>query len=97
MQIISIVEGIVPKSKAKSFETSYISLRQRPKPPGWLRSTLLKNSTDQTKYRIETVWEDKESFENMICNTPRPTASELFENVGVTTTVEIYELTLSLP
>jgi hypothetical protein len=48
-------------------------------------------------YRIETVWEDMESFENMVCNTPRPTASELFENVGVKPSVEIFELTETLP
>jgi len=38
-----------------------------------------------------------ESFENMVCNTPRPTPSELFENVGATTTVEIFELIETLP
>lgn len=97
MQVISIVEGKVPTLKVKSLETSFVSLRQRPKPPGWLRSSLLKNNKKPTMYRIETVWEDMESFENMVCNTPRPTASELFENVGVKPSVEIFELTETLP
>ncbi len=97
MQIISVVKGKVPPSKMKSLETSFASLRQRPKPPGWLRSSLFKNNKKPTIYRIETVWADMESFENMVCNTPRPTASELFENVGVKATVEIFELTESLP
>ena len=97
MHVISVVEGKVPSTKTKSLKTSFLSLRQRPKPPGWLRSTLLKNNKEPTIYRIETVWEDMESFENMVCNTPRPTPSELFENVGATTTVEIFELIETLP
>lgn len=97
MRIISIVEGKVPRSKIESFETSYEALRHRPKPAGWMRSSLLKNSKKAGVYRIETVWEDRESFENMICSVPRPTASELFENVGATPTVEVFEITQSLP
>jgi heme-degrading monooxygenase HmoA len=97
MRVVSIVEGKVPKAKTESFETSYASLRHRPKPPGWMRSSLLKNSKEAGVYRIETVWEDRESFENMICNTPRPTASELFENVGAKPSVELFEIAESLP
>jgi heme-degrading monooxygenase HmoA len=97
MQIISVVEGKISKSKMTSFETSFLSLRQRPKPPGWLRSSLLKDSKNPTNYRIETVWEDMESFENMICNTPRPVATELFENVGAKASVKIFELSRVLP
>jgi heme-degrading monooxygenase HmoA len=97
MHIIHIVEGKVPSSKTKSLETSFLSLRQRPKSPGWLRSTLLKSTKKPTIYRIETVWADRESFENMVCNTPRPTPFELFENVGVTASIEIFELIETLP
>ncbi len=97
MQVISVVEGKVPEQKMKSLETSFLSLRQRPKPPGWLRSSLMKDSKEPLICRIETVWEDMESYENMICNTPRPVASELFENVGVKATVKVFELTGVLP
>ncbi len=97
MRIISVVEGKVPRSKIESFETSYEVLRHRPKPAGWMRSSLLKNSKKSGVYRIETVWEDQESFDSMICSVPRPTASELFENVGVTPTVEVFEIAQSLP
>ena len=97
MRVISIVEGKVPLSKIESFESSYEVLRHRPKPDGWMRSSLLKDSKKAGVYRIETVWEDRESFENMICSVPRPTPSELFENVGAKSTVEVFEITQNIP
>ena len=97
MRVISIVEGKIPRNKVESFTSSYNALRHRPLPPGWMHSTLLKHSKKEGWYRIETVWQDRESFENMICSMPRPTISELFENVGVTPAVEIFDIAESIP
>ena len=97
MRVIHIVKGKVPPSKIDSFETSYEVLRHRSKPAGWMRSSLLRDSKKAGVYLIEAVWEDWESYENMICSVPRPTPSELFKNVGVIPTIEVFEVTQNIP
>ncbi len=97
MEVITIVEGKVPVSKSKEFETAYESLKQGPFPPGWLRSSLLRNSDNPETYRIETVWESREALEKMRSSTQTPKAIELFQKVKTSPRVEIYDIVNNVP
>ncbi len=97
MEVITIVEGKVPISKAGEFEAAYESLKQEPFPPGLLRSSLLRNSDNPEIYRIETAWESREALDKMRSSTQTPKAVELFQKVKASPRVEIYDIVHNLP
>ncbi len=92
MEVITIVEGKVPVSKAKEFETAYASLKQDALTPGLIRSSLIRKSDNPEIYRIETVWESREALEKMRSSTQTPKAIELFQKVKASPHLEIYDL-----
>ena len=97
MEVITIVEGKVPISKAKEFETAYASLKQGGLTPGLIRSSLLRNNDNPEIYRIETVWESREALEKMRSSTQTPKAIELFQKVKASPRLEIYDIVHNLP
>lgn len=97
MEVITVVEGKVPISKAGEFEADYASLKQGPFPPGLLRSSLLRNSDNPEIYRIETVWESREALDKMRSSTQTPKAVELFQKVKASPRLEIYGIVHNLP
>ncbi len=97
MEVITIVEGRVPISKAREFETAYASLRQGVLSSGLIRSSLLRNSDNPEIYRIETVWESREALEKMRSSTQTPKAIELFQKVKASPHVEIYDIVNNVP
>jgi len=97
MEVITIVEGKVPISKAKEFETAYASLKQDALTPGLIRSSLLRKSDNPEIYRIETVWESREALEKMRSSTQTPKAIELFQKVKASPRLEIYDVVYNIP
>ena len=97
MEVVTIVEGRVPVSKAKEFETAYESLKQDALTPGLIRSSLLRKSDNPEIYRIETVWESREALEKMRSSTQTPKAIELFQKVKASPRLEIYDLVYNIP
>ena len=97
MEVITIVEGKVPISKAKEFETAYKSLKQDALTPGLVGSSLLRKSDNPEIYRIETVWESREALEKMRSSTQTPKAIELFQKVKASPRLEIYDLVQDIP
>ncbi|CAG0975908.1 hypothetical protein METP2_01670 [Methanosarcinales archaeon] len=97
MEVITIVEGRVPVSKAREFETAYASLKQDALTPGLIRSSLLRKSDNPEIYRIETVWESREALEKMRSSTQTPKAIELFQKVKASPRLEIYDVVYNIP
>lgn len=97
MQVITILEGRVPISKAREFETAYESLKQDALTPRLVRSSLLRESNNPEIYRIETVWESREALEKMRSSTQTPKAIELFQKVKASPRLEIYDLVHNVP
>jgi len=97
MEVITIVEGKVPISKAKEFETAYESLKQATLTPGLVRSSLLRKNDNPEIYRIETVWESRDALEKMRSSTQTPKAIELFLKVKATLRLEIYDVVHNIP
>ena len=97
MEVITIVEGKVPISKAKEFETAYESLKKDALTPGLVRSSLLRKSDNPEIYRIETVWESREALDKMRSSTQTPKAIELFQKVKTSPRLEIYDIAYNIP
>ncbi len=89
MRVITSVEGKVPENKTKIFEESYAKIKDTELPSGLISSSLVK-SKNGDKYKIMTFWDSYESIEKMRA-VGKPKALELFENIGITPTIEIYE------
>lgn len=97
MEVVTIVEGRVPVSKAREFETAYADLKQDALTPGLIRSSLLRRSDNPEIYRIETVWESREALEKMRSSTQTPKATELFQKVKASPRLEIYDVVYNIP
>ena len=97
MEVITIVEGKVPISKSREFETAYASLKQDALTPGLIRSSLIRKSDNPEIYRIETVWESREALEKMRSSTETPKAIELFQKVKASPHLEIYDVVYNIP
>jgi quinol monooxygenase YgiN len=65
MEVITVVEGKIPQSKRKTFETSYADLRYEPMPTGLIETTLLRENNNSGIYRIQGRWKNQEAVEIM--------------------------------
>jgi quinol monooxygenase YgiN len=91
MEVITVVEGKIPQSKRKTFETSYADLRYEPMPTGLVETTLLRENNNSGIYRIQGRWESQEAVEIMR-KKETPKAIELFQKLGVSPKLAIYEI-----
>ncbi len=72
MQVMTVVEGKIHKTRAQDFLSMYASVRDQVKPPGWKRSMLLQDTGDKDLFRISTLWESREALEQMRKNSKAP-------------------------
>lgn len=97
MKVLTIVEGKIPLQKAREFENNFASVKKEPLPPGFVTSSLIKNSKTPETYRIQTLWESRETLEKMRSNTQTPKAIELFQRMGAVPVLEIYDVVENVP
>ncbi len=92
MQVMTVVEGKIPKTKTQEFLAMYASVKDQTKPPGWKRSMLLHDTTEQGLYRISTLWDSREALDQMRKNTKVPFAVQIFRTHGAEPNVRIFEV-----
>ena len=92
MQVMTVVEGKVPKMKTREFLAMYESVRDQAKPPGWKRSMLLRDTSEEGSYRISTLWDSREALEQMRRNTSVPFAVQIFRTHGAEPSVRVFEV-----
>ncbi len=96
MQIMTVVEGKVLPSKLEEFQSAYAAVRNDPKPPGWVRSMLLHDTTELGLFRISTLWESREALDRMRGSTKVPVAVALFRTVGIEPAVRIFAVPVTI-
>jgi heme-degrading monooxygenase HmoA len=92
MQVMTVVEGKILKTKTQEFLAMYASVRHQAKPPGWKRSMLLHDTNEEGLYRISTLWDSREALDQMRKNTRVPFAVQIFRTCGVEPNVRIFEV-----
>ncbi len=90
MEVIIFVEGNVPISKIKEFESDFDILKKNKKPEGLIASYLLQDTDKKGFYIIETVWANQESLDKM--GNEQLAVVELFEKSGDRPTVKAYNM-----
>ncbi len=97
MKVVTLVSGEVPAAKCGQFETAYQSVKSGVLPEGLERSFLLKKEGGSgLLYTIESIWSSGEALQAMKSR-EKPKAVSLFEEVGVSPTVEIHEMIDTAP
>jgi quinol monooxygenase YgiN len=96
MEVMTVVEGKLPKSKMRELELSYSALRDQPKPRGLMMSMLLRDASEEGLYRISTLWQDRQSLDEMRKVNKVPAAVALFKSQGVEPTVRIFDVAISI-
>ena len=96
MEVITVVEGKVPSSRVLEFEAAYASVRDQPKPPGWKKSMLLRDTKEEGLYRVSTLWENRQALEEMWKSTSVPVAIALFRKVGVEPNLRVFEIPVTI-
>ncbi len=89
---MTVVEGKIPKTKTQEFLLMYASAKDQIKPPGWKRSMLLHDTSEEGLYRISTPWDSKEALDQMRKNTKVPFAVQIFRTHGAEPDVRIFEV-----
>ncbi len=96
MRVVSLVTGTMVAAKWKEFEAAYTAAKTGSIPPGLERSFLLKSTAEPERYTIETIWSSREALDAMRAD-GKPRAVALFEQEGVSPTVEIHEVIETVP
>ena len=89
--VLTILEAHVPAQHASSLVDGYRSLGAQPKPPGLVRSQLIRGVSDSTLWRVETLWHDRAAIEAVRAQ-GTPAGVVLFRNVGVEPTLGVFEV-----
>ncbi len=92
MQVITVVEGKIPKTRTLDFLSMYASVKEQVKPPGWKRSMLLQDTEERDLFRISTLWESREALEQMRKNSKVPFAVQIFRTHGAEPSTRIFEV-----
>ena len=90
MEVIIFVEGSIPLSKIKEFESDYEALKQNEKSEGLIASYLLQDADRKGRYIIETVWASQGALDKM--GNEQLEIVELFEKSGIRPTVRAYNM-----
>jgi hypothetical protein len=90
-RVLTILEGQVLPDRQAELREAYSSAAQGAFPPGLLRSTLLQATGDRTLWRIETLWESRETLEAMRgAGTPR--GVQIFRAAGAEPTLTVFDV-----
>ena len=89
-RVVTVLEAHVPPERATDLQTAYAEAALEPLPPGLVRSALLRHSTDQTLWRIETVWQSREALAAMR-QLGKPRGIQIFEAAGAQPSVSVFD------
>ena len=90
--ILTILEAHVDPGKESALQSAYatvVALNERP--PGLLRSQLIRDASDPTRWRIQTWWESRQALEEMR-RSGTPGGILMFRAAGAEPAISIFEV-----
>ena len=89
--VITVLEAVVAPERVADLKVSYADAGKSPLPDGLVRSALLQDTRDPTRWRIETVWESPEALSRMR-QAGKPKGLQIFESAGARPSLDIFRV-----
>lgn len=94
-QILTEVTASVDPDREAELLDGFEKLLASPLPDGLLRTELLRGA--ERRWRIHSLWRDREALEAMRASGEPPAAPQLFKNVGADPSLQIVEVVVRYP
>ncbi len=89
--VVTVLEARVPPERVADLQAAYAEAARGPFPSGLLRSALLRQRTEPTQWRIETVWQSQEALAAMRQAPGKPRGVQIFEAAGAQPSLSIFD------
>lgn len=94
--VMTVLDGTLEPGQESALESAYAAaLASGSRPPGLVRSELLRDAFDPSHWRIQTWWVNRQALEAMR-GTGTPAGVLMFRAAGAEPTVSIFEVMESL-
>ena len=91
--ILTILEAHVDAGKEAALQAAYATaIASDERPPGLLRSQLIRDSFDPTRWRIQTWWESRESLLAMRASGTPPAGILMFRAADAEPATSVFEV-----
>jgi quinol monooxygenase YgiN len=77
--VLTVLEARVAPERAADLLAAYAEAARGPFPPGLVRSALLREAADPTKWRLETTWKSHDALAAMRQAPGKPRGVQIFE------------------
>ena len=95
--ILTILEAHVDAGKEASLQEAYAAaIASNNRPPGLLRSQLIRDAFDPRRWRIQTWWESRQALEAMR-GSGTPGGVLMFRAAGAEPSLSLFEVISELP
>lgn len=94
--ILTVLEAQVPTQGFEALRAAYGAAAARPLPGGLVRTELLQDSRETTRWRIQTWWANREALDSMR-SAGTPAGVLMFRAAGAEPTLSIFEVIDRLP
>lgn len=92
--LLTILEAQVPAGQEAALQAAYAA-KAGELPPGLVRSDLLRDSRDATRWRIQTWWASREALDAMR-SAGTPAGVLMFRAAGAEPTLTIFDVVASI-
>jgi len=89
--VLTVLDAQVARDRICDLERAWRD-GSRTLPPGLVESFLVRDSSDDTLFRIITVWSSREALEEMRASVDKPKGVQFFEAAGATPQLSILEV-----
>ncbi|HUF40219.1 MAG TPA: antibiotic biosynthesis monooxygenase, partial [Anaerolineales bacterium] len=86
--VITILEAVVERDRIGELENAY-RRETGAIPPEIVETFLARDAGDETKFRIITIWRDRQALESMRASVEKPKGVQIFEEAGAAPTLTI--------
>src|SRR5687768_3985673 len=95
--IVTILEANLEPGRESDLEAAYAhAIASDSRPAGLVRSELLRDAFDPTRWRIQTLWQSRQALEAMR-GTGTPAGILMFRSAGAEPTTSIFDVVDDLP
>lgn len=94
--ILTVLEAHVPPDGAAALRAAYAAAEGEPLPAGLVRTELLRDARDETRWRIQTWWASRAALDAMR-GAGTPAGVLMFRAAGAEPTLAIFEVVDALP